>query len=62
MRPRRASIGKFERAIEEETSVTTLDPTPEALDSDFVKLGLGSSKKPKRKSKISVARSAFEED
>ena len=62
VRPRRASIERFERVIQEDTSPSAPDSTPEALDSEFIKLGLGSSKKPKRKSKVSAARSAFEED
>lgn len=47
--------------MEEETPPFAPDPAPEALDNDFVKLQLGSLKKPKKKSRISVARVAFED-
>ena len=62
VRPRRPSIERSERVIEEETPASALDPAPEALDSEFVKLGVGFSKKSKKKSRISAARAAFEED
>ncbi|MCJ1386986.1 hypothetical protein MMC17_010115 [Xylographa soralifera] len=43
-------------------STTAAAATPEAPDSEFVELGLRSSKKSKKKSKISTARAVFEEE
>lgn len=60
--PRRPTIERSERVIEEETPAPASDPAPEALDSRFVRLGLGFSKKPKKNSRVSAARAAFEED
>ena len=62
VRPRRPTIERSERVIEEETPTSASDPAPEALDSKFVRLGLGFSKKSKKKSRVSAARAAFEED
>ena len=62
MRPRRPTIERSEHVIEEETPASASDPVPETLDSKFVTLGLGFSKKSKKKSRVSVARAAFEED
>lgn len=61
MKLRRSNVKRFESVMEEETPPSAPDPAPEALDSDFVKLQLGSLKKPKKKSRISVARAAFED-
>ena len=60
--PRRPTIERSERVIEEETPAPASDPAPEALDSRFVRLGLGFSKKSKKNSRVSAARAAFEED
>ncbi len=62
MRPRRLTIKRSERVVEEESPASILDPALEALDSKFVRLGLGFSKKSKKKSRVSAARAAFEED
>lgn len=62
MGPRRPTIERSERVIEEETPAFASDPAPEALDSRFVRLGLGFSKKSKKNSRVSAARAAFEED
>ena len=62
MRPRRPTIERSEHVIEEETPASASDPVPETLDSKFVRLGLGFSKKSKKKSRVSAARAAFEED
>ena len=62
--PRRPTVEKSERVIEENTPA----PAPaaaaalEAPDSEFVELGWGSSKKSKKKSRISGARAVFEEE
>ena len=56
------TIESSERVIEEETPASASDPAPEALDSRFVRLGLGFSKKSKKNSRVSAARAAFEED
>ena len=50
------------KLIEEATPCFAWDPAPEAPDSKFVSLGWGSSKKSKKKSRVSAARVAFEED
>ena len=60
--PRRPTIERSERVIKEEPPASASDPAPEALDSRFVRLGLGFSKKSKKKSRVSAARAAFEED
>ncbi|CAF9942508.1 hypothetical protein IMSHALPRED_003852 [Imshaugia aleurites] len=62
MRPRRPTIKRSEHVIEEETPASASDPVPETLDSKFVRLGLGFSKKSKKRSRVSAARAAFEED
>lgn len=61
-RPWRLSIERYERVIEEETHAPAPDPAPEASEGEFIKLGFGSSKKSKKKSKIFAARAVFEED
>jgi len=48
--------------IEAENPALASDPALEALDSEFVTLGLGSSKKLKKKSKMSARRAVFEQD
>jgi hypothetical protein len=48
--------------IEEETLAPPPNPAPEASEGEFIKLGFGSSKKSKKKSRISAARAVFEED
>lgn len=62
VRLRRQTIERSERVVEEESPVSTSDPASEALDNKFVRLGLGFSKKSKKKSRVSAARAAFEED
>lgn len=62
VRPKRPTIERSERGIEEETPASASDPAPEALDSKFASLGLGFTKKSKKKSRVSAARAAFEED
>ena len=62
VKPRRPSIERSERVIKEETSASASDPASETLDSRFVKLGLGFSKKSKKKSRVSATRLAFEEN
>jgi len=52
----------FERVIEVDSSPSAAEPVPEATESEFVKLGSGSSKNFRKKSRISAARAAFEED
>jgi len=61
-RLRHPAVERPECVIEAETPALALDLAPEALDSEFVTLGLGSSKKPKKKSKISARQVVFEED
>ena len=62
MRPRRPTVERSEHVIEEGTPASASDPVPETLDSNFVRLGLDFSKKSKKKSRVSAARAAFEED
>ena len=68
VRPRRPTIERSERVVEVEAPAFASDPapealpTPEALDSRIASLGLGFPKKSKKKSKVSAARAAFEED
>jgi hypothetical protein len=60
--PRRPTVEKSERVIDEDTFAPVPAADLEAPDSEFVELGWGSSKKSKKKSKISAARAVFEED
>ena len=65
MKPRRPRTERFEHVVEEETRHAAPISTQEALDSDIAKIRLDSSKKSKkskRESKISAARSKFEEN
>ncbi len=62
IRPRRPTIERSEYVIEEETPASASDPVPETLDSKFIRLGLGFSKKSKKKSRVSAIRAAFKED
>ena len=50
------------RVIEVDSSPSAPEPVPEATEIEFVKLGLGSSKKSRKQSKVSAALAAFEED
>jgi len=59
---RHPAVERSECVIEAENPALASDPAPEALDSEFVTLGLGSSKKLKKKSKKSARRAVFEED
>lgn len=62
VRPRRLSVERSEPVIKEKTPLSASDLVPKTLESEFVELGLGTSKKSKKKSKVSAARSVFEED
>jgi hypothetical protein len=62
VRPRRPTVEKSERVTEEDIPDPPPDAAPEALDSEFVESGWGSSKKSKKKSKISARRAIFEEE
>ncbi|KAL8826245.1 MAG: hypothetical protein Q9191_003922, partial [Dirinaria sp. TL-2023a] len=62
VRPRRLSIERSEPVIKEKTPLSASDLVTKTLESEFVELGLGTSKKSKKKSKVSAARSVFEED
>lgn len=64
VRLRHLTVDQSERVIEETTPAPTPAgaAAPEAPESEFVELGLGSSKKSKKKSKISAARAVFEEE
>ena len=62
MGSRRLTIERFERVIKEETFTSVLDLALEALNSRFVRLGLGFSKKSKKNSRVSITRATFKED
>lgn len=62
MRPRRPTVERSERVIIEATPASASEPVPETLDNEFARWGLGSSKKSKKKSKISAASEFFEEN
>ena len=60
---RRPAVERTDWVIEAETPALASDPAPKALDSEFVTLEFGSSKKDKKKkSKVSAKRAVFEED
>ena len=61
-RLRHPAVERSKCIVEAGTPALASDPAPEALDSEFITLGLGSSKKPKKKSKTSAKRAVFEED
>ena len=58
----RATIGRSQQVIGEELSASAQDAVPDAVDTDLYWSGWGSSKKAKKKSKVSVAQAVFEED
>ena len=68
LRPRRPTIGGSEWVIEEKTPPPATDSAPKALDNEFFKLGLGSSKikslgsskKSKKKSRIDTTWDSLE--
>lgn len=56
------TIGRSHQVIGEEPSASAQDALPEAVDTDLIRSGWGSTKKGKKKSKVSVAQAVFEED
>lgn len=61
-RPRSPSIERYKHVIEMEPSPPPPDPAPAVSEGDFIKPCLGSSKKYKKRSKISAVQAVFKED
>ena len=61
-RVRNPILERPRRVIDEEPPVPAPDPASEALDKGFIKLGLSSSKKSKKKSRASNARTVFADE